>query len=52
VFGEAEFVFASIKIVTIIGLIILALVLDLGGGPTGDRLGFRLGCDYRERSAG
>ncbi|KIW71391.1 hypothetical protein PV04_03565 [Phialophora macrospora] len=41
VFGEAEFIFASIKIVTIIGLIILALVLDLGGGPTGDRLGFR-----------
>lgn len=41
VFGEAEFLFASVKIVTILGLLILALVLDLGGGPTHDRLGFR-----------
>jgi amino acid transporter len=41
IYGEAEFIFASIKIVTIIGLLILALVLDLGGGPTKDRLGFR-----------
>lgn len=40
-FGECEFWFASIKVVTIIGLIILGLVLDLGGGPTHDRLGFR-----------
>jgi amino acid transporter len=41
IYGEAEFIFASIKILTIIGLLILALVLDLGGGPTHDRLGFR-----------
>lgn len=41
VYGEAEFVFASIKIVTIIGLIIFAFIIDLGGGPTRDRLGFR-----------
>ncbi|KAF5576975.1 amino acid transporter AAT family [Fusarium pseudocircinatum] len=40
VYGEAEFIFASIKIVTMVGLLILALVLDLGGGPSGDRLGF------------
>ena len=33
--------FASIKILTIVGLIILAIILDLGGGPTHDRLGFR-----------
>jgi amino acid transporter len=41
IYGEAEFIFASIKIITIIGLLLLALVLDLGGGPTKDRLGFR-----------
>jgi amino acid transporter len=40
-FGEAEFWFASIKVVTIIGLIILGLVIDLGGAPDHDRLGFR-----------
>jgi yeast amino acid transporter len=41
IYGEAEFIFASIKIITIVGLLILALILDLGGGPTKDRLGFR-----------
>lgn len=41
IYGEAEFVFASIKIIAIIGLIIFAFVIDLGGGPTRDRLGFR-----------
>ena len=41
VYGEAEFIFASIKIVTIIGLLIFALIIDLGGGPKRDRLGFR-----------
>lgn len=41
IYGEAEFVFASIKIITIIGLIIFAFIIDLGGGPTRDRLGFR-----------
>ncbi|KAF5382970.1 hypothetical protein D9757_006361 [Collybiopsis confluens] len=40
-YGEAEFIFASIKVLTITGLIILGLVLDLGGGPNHDRLGFR-----------
>ncbi|KAL1982384.1 hypothetical protein VTN96DRAFT_1354 [Rasamsonia emersonii] len=40
-FGEAEFWFASIKIITIIGLIILGIVLFFGGGPNHDRLGFR-----------
>lgn len=40
-YGEAEFVFASIKVITITGLIILGIVLDLGGGPNHDRLGFR-----------
>ena len=41
IYGEAEFVFASIKIITIVGLLIFAFVIDLGGGPTRDRLGFR-----------
>ncbi|THG94146.1 hypothetical protein EW026_g7267 [Hermanssonia centrifuga] len=40
-YGEAEFVFASIKVFTITGLIILGIVLDLGGGPNHDRIGFR-----------
>lgn len=41
IYGEAEFIFASIKIVTIVGLLILAFIVDLGGGPNHDRLGFR-----------
>lgn len=41
IYGEAEFIFASIKIVTIIGLLLLALIIDLGGGPDHDRRGFR-----------
>jgi yeast amino acid transporter len=41
IYGEAEFIFASIKIITIVGLLLLALILDLGGGPNHDRLGFR-----------
>jgi amino acid transporter len=40
-FGEAEFWFASIKLITILGLIILGIVLFFGGGPDHDRLGFR-----------
>ena len=57
-YGEAEFIFASIKVLTIVGkypyahfddrvpqrvqgLIILGIILDLGGGPDHDRLGFR-----------
>lgn len=35
-----EFWFASIKILTIVGVVILGIVLDLGG-VTGDRIGFR-----------
>lgn len=34
-------VFASIKILLILGLIIAGIVVDLGGGPDHDRLGFR-----------
>ncbi|TVY84559.1 putative proline-specific permease put4 [Lachnellula suecica] len=41
IYGEAEFVFASVKIITIVGLLIMAFIIDLGGGPKRDRLGFR-----------
>ncbi|KAF4550034.1 Dicarboxylic amino acid permease-like protein [Elsinoe fawcettii] len=40
-FGEFEFWLSSFKVVTIVGIIILSLVLALGGGPDGDRKGFR-----------
>ncbi|KAF8511572.1 amino acid transporter [Hysterangium stoloniferum] len=41
IYGECEFVFSSVKVLTITGLIILGIVLDLGGGPNHDRIGFR-----------
>lgn len=40
-FGEFEFWLSSLKVITIIGIIILSLVLALGGGPNHDRTGFR-----------
>ncbi|KAJ9123202.1 hypothetical protein QFC22_001395 [Naganishia vaughanmartiniae] len=40
-YGETEVITASIKVVTLVGLIILGLVIDLGGAPNHDRLGFR-----------
>ncbi|KAE8168660.1 amino acid permease/ SLC12A domain-containing protein [Aspergillus tamarii] len=40
VYGEAEFACALIKLCGIIGLLITALVIDLGGVPTQNRLGF------------
>ncbi|KAM3122590.1 hypothetical protein CJJ07_005087 [Candidozyma auris] len=40
-YGEAEFIFAGIKLLAITGLIILGVVLFFGGGPNHDRLGFR-----------
>ncbi|RDW62834.1 putative general amino acid permease-2 [Coleophoma crateriformis] len=41
IYGEAEFIFASVKIITIVGLLIMAFIVDLGGNPRHDRLGFR-----------
>ena len=32
---------SSIKVITITGLIILGIIVDLGGGPNHDRIGFR-----------
>jgi yeast amino acid transporter len=40
-FGEFEFWLSSIKVVIIVGVIFLSLILALGGGPDGDRKGFR-----------
>lgn len=41
IYGEAEFCFASIKIITIIGLLLAGVVIWLGGAPDHDRRGFR-----------
>uniref|UniRef100_L2G1I8 Proline-specific permease n=1 Tax=Colletotrichum fructicola (strain Nara gc5) TaxID=1213859 RepID=L2G1I8_COLFN len=40
IFGEAEFWFASIKLITILGLILVSLVIILGGAPDEGRIGF------------
>ena len=32
---------SSIKVITITGMILLGIIVDLGGGPTHDRIGFR-----------
>lgn len=41
IYGEAEFIFASIKILTILGLLLAGVVIWLGGAPDKDRRGFR-----------
>lgn len=40
-YGETEFIFGAIKLTTILGLILLMLIIDLGGAPNGNRIGFR-----------
>ncbi|KAF7507612.1 hypothetical protein GJ744_010282 [Endocarpon pusillum] len=40
-FGEFEFWLSTIKVTIIVGVILLSLILALGGGPDGDRKGFR-----------
>ncbi|KAI6713730.1 hypothetical protein JHW43_003757 [Diplocarpon mali] len=40
-YGEAEFVFAIVKITAVIGFIILGIILNCGGGPRGGYLGGR-----------
>ncbi|KAF2196422.1 amino acid permease [Delitschia confertaspora ATCC 74209] len=39
VYGEAEFIFAIIKITAVIGFIILGVIINLGGGPNGSYIG-------------
>jgi yeast amino acid transporter len=41
VFGELEFWFSSIKVISLIGLILMGIIIDLGGNPKHDRIGFR-----------
>ncbi|EMC91393.1 hypothetical protein BAUCODRAFT_326683 [Baudoinia panamericana UAMH 10762] len=38
-YGEAEFVFAIIKVIAVVGFIILGIILDCGGGPQGGYIG-------------
>ncbi|CAH7672968.1 amino acid permease-domain-containing protein [Phakopsora pachyrhizi] len=40
-YGETEFIFAAIKVVAVVMLLIVGIVIDLGGGPNHDRVGFR-----------
>ncbi|KAI8186722.1 Dicarboxylic amino acid permease [Colletotrichum sp. SAR 10_86] len=40
-FGEFEFWLSSLKVLIMVGVILLLFVLAVGGGPTGDRPGFR-----------
>ncbi|KAJ7172527.1 dicarbixylic amino acid permease [Mycena filopes] len=41
VFGEMEFYFSSIKVISLIGLLLMGIIIDLGGNPKHDRIGFR-----------
>ncbi|KAJ5585153.1 Amino acid/polyamine transporter I [Penicillium hispanicum] len=41
VFGEMEFWFCSIKVLTIIGLIISGIIISAGGGPNHEAIGFK-----------
>ncbi|KAJ5716882.1 hypothetical protein N7488_002528 [Penicillium malachiteum] len=41
VYGESEFWFASIKVIGIVGLLIMALVITCGCGPNHTSIGFR-----------
>ncbi|GAA5852561.1 hypothetical protein JCM9279_005512 [Rhodotorula babjevae] len=40
-FGEAEFWFSLIKIITLVGLILLGIIITSGGVPGADPIGFR-----------
>jgi amino acid transporter len=38
-YGEAEFVFAIIKVTAVIGFVILGIIINIGGGPDGSYIG-------------
>ncbi|KAL1412999.1 hypothetical protein Q8F55_000748 [Vanrija albida] len=40
VYGETEFIFSSIKVITIVGLIIAGIAINCGAGPNGRYIGF------------
>ncbi|KAK6206708.1 amino acid permease [Colletotrichum tabaci] len=44
-FGEFEFWLSSLKVIIMVGVILLLFILAVGGGPTGDRPGFRYWSD-------
>ena len=41
-FAESEFWFAGTKAIMLVGLLLMGIILMLGGGPSGDRIGFRI----------
>ncbi|ORY56911.1 amino acid permease/ SLC12A domain-containing protein [Pseudomassariella vexata] len=41
VYGEVEFWFCSIKIITIVGLILVGIIISAGGGPDHTAIGFK-----------
>jgi amino acid transporter len=40
IYGEAEFIFAILKILLILGLLLFGIIYDLGGVPGKERIGF------------
>ncbi|KAF4591690.1 Dicarboxylic amino acid permease [Ophiocordyceps camponoti-floridani] len=44
-FGEFEFWLSSFKVIVVLGIILFSLILACGGGPSGDRPGFRYWSD-------
>jgi amino acid transporter len=38
-YGEAEFIFSSIKVIAVLGFIIFGIVINCGGGPQGGYIG-------------
>ncbi|ORY16292.1 amino acid permease-domain-containing protein [Clohesyomyces aquaticus] len=40
-YGEAEFIFAVVKVVAVIGFIILGIIINIGGGPNGSYIGVK-----------
>lgn len=38
-YGEAEFIFSIVKVIATLGFILFALIVDVGGGPTGHYYG-------------
>lgn len=44
-YGEAEFIFAIVKVVAVIGFILLGIIINVGGGITGGYIGGRYWSD-------
>ena len=41
-YGEAEFVFSIVKVTAVVGYILLGVIMNIGGGPGGSYIGFKL----------